>query len=45
MVNKKLGIDAEKLIEQIFVVVVVFLADRAACDVAHGVQAVLLELF
>ena len=45
MVDQQLGIDTEQLVEQIFIVKRVRLADRAAGNIAHGVQSDLSELF
>ena len=45
MVDEQLCVDAEHLVEQLFVVVFVRLADGAFCNVAHGVDTDGLELF
>ena len=37
MVNQQFSIDAEQLVEQIFIVKLARLADRAAGNIAHGV--------
>ena len=45
MVDEQLCVDAEHLVEQLFVVVFARLADGAFCNVAHGVDTDGLELF
>ena len=44
-VDEQLCVDAEHLVEQLFVVVFARLADGAFCNVAHGVDTDGLELF
>ena len=45
VVDEQLCVDAEHLVEQLFVVVFARLADGAFCNVAHGVDTDGLELF
>ena len=45
MVDEQLGIDAEQLIQKIFVMIILLFAKGAAGDIAHGIKSDGLQLF